>query len=779
MALRIEDYGIIGDLHTAALVGRDGSIDWLCLPRFDSAACFAKLLGDQDNGSWRLAPKGAHVATHRHYRGETLVLESEFVTDEGSVRVVDCMPIRQQHPEVVRLVEGVRGKVTMEMTLTIRFGYGQIIPWVRKSDGTLNAIAGPDGLSLWTPVHCKGQDFSTVAEFTVWEGQQIPFSLTWFPANEEPPRPVDAAFAIQDTELWWADWVTQCSYQGEYREAVVRSLITLKALTYEPTGGIVAAATTSLPETLGGNRNWDYRFCWLRDATLTLESLMRGGFYQEAMAWRQWLVRAIAGDPAQMQIMYGAGGERRLDEWEIDWLPGFENSAPVRIGNAAAGQFQLDVYGEVMSALYESSDTIETTDNPTWELQLSLMDFLVDGWREPDDGIWEVRGPRRHFTHSKVMAWVAIDRAIKTAEKHNLDGPVDRWKEVRKEIFDQVCDEGFNTQKGSFTQYYGSDELDASLLMIPLVGFLPAHDPRMRGTIEAVERELVDGGFVLRYRTADTGDVDGLSGREGAFLACSFWLADCLSLLGRDHDARQLLDRLLGLRNDLGLLSEEYDPVAGRLVGNFPQAFSHVSLVNSASKMGGQEKPSSSHVIAGLARRALTEGKGRTRPRHMGGFDARTMLSRLVQSTDTDLPGRATHVVQEAIGAKPPGLDGPPATPTPTPSAKHPTAVATTAPAKVADAAASQGQRRATTKKAGTRKAVGKKAAGKKATKKATVKTATKQAGTKKPAATKTATKTATTAKRTVKTAKRTATSAAAPVKAAQRSGRPTAVSQP
>ena len=655
MALSIEDYGIIGDLHTAALVGRDGSIDWLCLPRFDSGACFAKLLGDEDHGSWKLAPKGSHGATHRHYRGDTLVLETEFVTDEGSVRVVDCMPIRQQHPEVVRLVEGVRGKVTMEMNLTIRFGYGQIVPWVRRTDGTLNAIAGPDGLSLWTPVTCKGQDLTTVAEFTVWEGQQIPFSLTWFPANEDPPRPVDAAYAIQDTELWWTDWAKQCTYQGEYREAVVRSLITLKALTYEPTGGIVAAATTSLPETLGGSRNWDYRFCWLRDATLTLESLMRGGFYQEAMDWRSWLLRAIAGDPAQMQIMYGAGGERRLDEWEIDWLPGYERSSPVRIGNAAAGQFQLDVYGEVMSALYESSDAAEPGDSPTWELQLSLMEFLGDGWREPDDGIWEVRGPRRHFTHSKVMAWVAIDRAIKTAEEHDLPGPVEHWKVVRKEIHDQVCDEGFNAEKGSFTQYYGSDELDASLLMIPLVGFLPAQDPRMRGTIEAIERELVEGGFVLRYRTVDTGDVDGLTGREGAFLACSFWLADCLSLLGRDHDARQLLDRLLCLRNDLGLLSEEYDPVAGRLVGNFPQAFSHVSLVNSASKIGGDQKPSSSHVISTLARRALAEGKG-SATRRRGAFSARNVLSRLVESGTSDPAHSAAHVMKEAIGSPSGGM---------------------------------------------------------------------------------------------------------------------------
>jgi GH15 family glucan-1,4-alpha-glucosidase len=649
MALPIEDYGIIGDLHTAALVGRDGSIDWLCLPRFDSSACFTKLLGEEDHGFWKLAPKGSQGATHRHYRGDTLVLESEFVTDEGTIRVIDCMPIRQQHPEVVRLVEGVLGKVTMEMVLTIRFGYGQIVPWVRRTDGTLSAIAGPDGLSLWTPVDVRGQDLSSVAEFTVSEGQQIPFSLTWFPANEEPPRPIDAAYAIQDTELWWTDWSSQCTYQGDYREAVVRSLITLKALTYEPTGGIVAAATTSLPETLGGNRNWDYRFCWLRDATLTLESLMRGGFYEEAMAWRNWLVRAVAGDPSQMQIMYGAGGERRLDEWEIDWLPGYEGSAPVRIGNAAAGQFQLDVYGEVMSALYESQPSGEQGTSPTWDFQLSLMDFLRDGWREPDDGIWEVRGPRRHFTHSKVMAWVAIDRAIKTAEQFGMDGPVDAWKEIRQEIHDQVCDQGFNATIGSFTQYYGSDELDASLLMIPLVGFLPATDPRMRGTIEAVERDLVEGGFVLRYRTVDTGDVDGLTGREGAFLACSFWLADCLAMLGRTHDARQLLDRLLGLRNDLGLLSEEYDPVAGRLVGNFPQAFSHVSLVNSASKLAGETKPTPDHLVFGLARRAITRSKTAGRQRHMGGVATEGMLSKLVESVKIDGPGSAARAIKAAV----------------------------------------------------------------------------------------------------------------------------------
>ncbi len=709
MALRIEDYGIIGDLHTAALVGRDGSIDWLCLPRFDSAACFTKLLGDDDHGFWKIAPKGSHSATHRHYRGDTLVLETEFVTEEGTVRVIDCMPIRQEHPEVVRLVEGVRGKVTMDMNLTIRFGYGQIVPWVRRLDGTLSAIAGPDGLSLWTTAECYGQDFSTVSQFTVSEGQQIPFSLTWFPGNEEPPRPVDAAYAIQDTELWWTDWSSQCTYEGDYREAVVRSLITLKALTYEPTGGIVAAATTSLPEALGGNRNWDYRFCWLRDATLTLESLMRGGFYHEAMAWRNWLLRAVAGDPSQMQIMYGAGGERRLDEWEIDWLPGYERSAPVRIGNAAAGQFQLDVYGEVMSALYESESECGNEDgtSPTWEFQLSLMDFLRDGWREPDDGIWEVRGPRRHFTHSKVMAWVAIDRAIKTAEEFNLDGPLDDWKEIRQEIHDQVCDQGFNIDKGSFTQYYGSDELDASLLMIPLVGFLPAQDPRVRGTIEAVERELVDGGFVLRYRTNDTGDVDGLSGREGSFLACSFWLADCYTLLGRTHDARQLLDRLLGLRNDLGLLSEEYDAVAGRLVGNFPQAFSHVSLVNSASKLAGDEKPTSNHMVLGLARRALTSSKSTGNPRHMGELTAHGMLSKLADSVTADGPRSAARAIKAAVGGGVPagatasgatsktGTRGVKRRPRPTapPSAKRTTKVQANSPMRAVASMATPGGR--------------------------------------------------------------------------------------
>ena len=663
MTLPIDDYGIIGDLHAAALVGRDGSIDWLCLPRFDSPACFAKLLGSEEHGYWKLAPKGAHRTTHRRYRGDSLVLESEFVTDEGTVRVVDCMPIRQQHPEIIRLVEGVRGRVTMEMQLVIRFGYGQVVPWVRRVDGIMTATAGPDALSLWTPVHTRGQDLTTVAEFTVSEGQQVPFSLAWFPASEEPPRPVDAVYSIEDTESWWHDWVSQCTYEGDYKEAVVRSLITLKALSYLPTGGIVAAATTSLPEALGGGRNWDYRFCWLRDATLTLESLMRGGFYGEALAWRDWLLRAIAGDPSQMQIMYGPAGERRLDEWEADWLPGYEGSSPVRIGNAAAGQFQLDVFGEVMSALYEAARAGGAMEQPAWALQRSLMNYLESGWRDPDDGIWEVRGPRRHFTHSKVMAWVAMDRAVKMVEECSVDGPVDQWRATRAEIHDQVCDEGFSTTKGSFTQYYGSDQLDASLLMIPLVGFLPAHDPRVRGTIEAVERELVDGGFVLRYRTADTGDVDGLTGREGAFLACSFWLADCLAMIGRTNDARAMLERLLELRNDLGLLSEEYDPVAGRLVGNFPQAFSHVSLVNSACKIGGQPKPTLGDGAFDQVRRSFgraLSGSGRAR---------RSGVPRPAahRSTLTPTPAPPKASADPPVGASPPGVTPPPGATPPTP----------------------------------------------------------------------------------------------------------------
>jgi GH15 family glucan-1,4-alpha-glucosidase len=588
--LLIEDYGIIGDTHTAALVGRDGSIDWLCLPRFDSEACFAKLLGDDHNGFWRIAPApgaGEVLKVTRSYRDETLVLETEFETPRGVARLVDCMPVREYHPQVIRVVEGVRGAVEMRMDMAMRFDYGSVVPWVRSSGRLLSAVAGPNALALWTSVETSGEDMTTIADFTLTEGESETFELAWFPSHEHAPRPANAAFAIEDTEAWWREWASYCTFEGEWRDAVVRSLITLKALTYYPTGGIVAAATTSLPETLGGVRNWDYRYCWLRDATLTLEALMRGGYHDEAMAWRNWLLRAAAGNPSDLQIMYGPAGERRLDEWEVPWLSGYEGSAPVRIGNAAAGQYQLDVYGEVMSALFEASQMGETSDEAAWALQIELMKFLEHGWTEPDDGIWEVRGPRRHFTHSKVMAWVAVDRAVRMVEECKSEGPVEHWRELRDQIHEEVCAKGFNVDVGAFTQYYGSDALDASLLMIPLVGFLPATDERMRSTIEAIERDLTEDGFVLRYRADDAHDVDGLEGHEGAFLACSFWMADCLYLLGRKDDARKMLERLLELRNDLGLLAEEYDAKARRQVGNFPQAFSHVSLVNTAFNLSG------------------------------------------------------------------------------------------------------------------------------------------------------------------------------------------------
>ncbi len=604
VALPIEDYGLIGDTHTAAIVGRDGSIDWLCLPRFDSDACFARLLGDDRHGFWRIAPTAEQIDTRRRYRGDTLVLETEFKTPGGVARLVDCMPIREVNPQVVRIVEGVSGTVDIRMQLAMRFGYGSVLPWVRRSGSLTTAIAGPDALSLWTPVDTQGEDMTTVAEFTVRDGDQVPFVLTWFPSHQEAPRPVDPRFAVEDTEMWWEDWASTFNFEGQWRDPVMRSLITLKALTYNPTGGIVAAPTTSLPETLGGGRNWDYRYCWLRDATLTLESLMRGGYFEEAMQWRNWLLRAVAGDPADLQIMYGPAGERRLDEWEAPWLPGYEGSAPVRIGNAAAGQFQLDVYGEVMSALYVASRVGGNLSETAWALQRLLMGFLMTGWKEPDDGIWEVRGPRRHFTHSKVMAWVAFDRAIKMVDECGESGPVDEWREVRDTIFKQVCAEGFNTKVGAFTQYYGSDALDASLLMIPLMGFLPATDSRVRSTIEAIERDLTEDGFVLRYRATDAHDVDGLAGREGAFLACSFWLADCLHLLGRHDDAVALFERLVGLSNDLGLLSEEYDARVGRQVGNFPQAFSHVSLVNAAYNLSGHPEMDPQRIQPELPRLA-------------------------------------------------------------------------------------------------------------------------------------------------------------------------------
>jgi len=581
----IEDYALIGDTHTAALVSRSGSIDWLCLPRFDSAACFAALLGDERQGRWLIAPAGPVSAVRRGYQGDSLVLETEFHTPDGVVRLVDCMPPRQRDPDVARVVEGVRGRVPMRMELVIRFDYGSIVPWVRRQGGALHAIAGPDSVWLRTPVEVRGENFRTLAEFTVDEGERVPFTLTWHASHMPSPRRIDPIRAVDDTTGWWSEWASGITYKGGWRDAVIRALLTLKALTYQPTGGIVAAPTTSLPEALGGVRNWDYRYCWLRDATFTLDALMLAGLDSEATAWREWLLRAVAGQPQQMQILYGVAGERRITEQQLDWLPGYEQSRPVRTGNAAVNQFQLDVYGEVMDALYLARRVGLQYDETAWDLQRALMDFLESNWREPDEGLWEIRGPRRHFTHSKVMAWVAMDRAVKAVDLQQLEGPVQRWRALRREIHDEVCDQGFDAERNAFVQFYGGSQLDASLLMIPLVGFLPATDPRMRGTVEAVQRELSVDGLVLRYHPEGSADVDGLPPGEGAFLACSFWLADNLALMGRQREAREQFERLLSLRNDVGLLAEEYDPRSGRQLGNFPQAFSHVPLVNTASHL--------------------------------------------------------------------------------------------------------------------------------------------------------------------------------------------------
>ncbi len=583
MAERIENYAVIGDMQTAALVGRTGSIDWLCFPRFDSGACFAAMLGSEDNGHWRLAPVGRGAATRRRYRGESLVLESEWETADGAVRVIDFMPPRGEAPDVVRIVEGLDGAVPMTSELRLRFDYGSVVPWVRRLDGDLAAVAGPDAIWLRTPVETYGRDMTTYADFTVRKGDRVPFVLTWKASHLPPPTPVHAEHALLETLDFWSDWMVPCRYDGEWRDAVVRSLITLKALTYEPTGGIVAAATTSLPESIGGVRNWDYRFCWLRDATFTLQALLYSGFPDEARAWREWLLRAIAGNPDDLQIMYGVAGERRLPEFEVPWLAGYEGSKPVRVGNAAVDQFQLDVWGEVMDSLYQSRQSGLEPDDDSWRMQRSLMHYLESHWDEPDDGIWEVRGGRQHFVHSKVMAWVAADRAVKTVERTALEGPVDRWRALRRSIHEAVCEKGYDAERNTFTQYYGSRGLDASLLLIPQMGFLPATDKRVVGTVEAIQRELCADGFVLRYDTS--GNVDGLPGREGAFLACTFWLADDLHMIGRTDDARELFERLLALRNDVGLLAEEYDPVDRRLLGNVPQAFSHVPLVNTARNL--------------------------------------------------------------------------------------------------------------------------------------------------------------------------------------------------
>ncbi len=578
--LRIEDYALIGDTETGALVGLDGSIDWLCLPRFDAPACFAGLLGGPQHGRWMISPAGGVRRVERRYRPGTLVLETLWETDDGVVRVVDCMPPRDLIPDVLRLVEGVSGRVPMRMELIVRFDYGAIVPWVRRHEQYLEAVAGPDALRLRTPVELRGENLTTVAEFAVRQGDVVPFGLSWHASHEQPPPVRDPARSVQATQRWWEAWSGRCTYDGGYAEPVSQSLRTLKALTYRPTGGIVAALTTSLPEQLGGVRNWDYRFCWLRDATFTLLSLLAAGYTEEAERWRDWLLRAVAGQPEAMQIMYGPAGERRLPELELPWLPGYERSAPVRIGNGAAQQFQLDVYGELMDSLHDARDAGIDPDPAAWGLQVKLMEFLETAWRREDEGIWEVRGPRRDFVHSKVMAWVAFDRAVKAVERFGLEGPADRWRALREQVHAEVCRDGFDAERATFTQSYGSRQLDASLLMIPLVGFLAPDDPRVDGTVRAIERELVEDGFVMRYPTQP--DVDGLPPGEGAFLPCSFWLVDCLALTGRRSEALALYDRLLELRNDVGLLSEEYDPHAERLVGNFPQAFTHVGLVNSA-----------------------------------------------------------------------------------------------------------------------------------------------------------------------------------------------------
>ncbi|MYS35524.1 GH15 family glucan-1,4-alpha-glucosidase [Streptomyces sp. KhCrAH-43] len=587
---RIEDYALIGDLQTAALVGKNGSVDWLCLPRFDSGACFAALLGDEDNGHWRIAPKGADTCTRRAYAGESLVLETYWETRTGTVKVIDFMPQRGKEPDVMRIVEGVSGTVDMHSVIRLRFDFGSIVPWMRRSDGHRVAVAGPDSAWLRSepPVKTWGQQFSTCSSFSVSEGEKVAFVLTWHPSHSPRPKRVDPYEALENTLTDWAEWSARCKYEGPYREAVVRSLITLKALTFGPTGGIVAAPTTSLPEEIGGVRNWDYRFCWLRDSTLTLGALISAGYLEEAAAWRDWLLRAVAGDPADLQIMYGLAGERRLPESELPWLRGYENSAPVRIGNAAVRQRQLDVYGEVIDSLRLARDAGLDDKPHAWSLQLSLLGFLESTWREPDEGLWEIRGQRRHFVHSKVMAWVAADRAVRSLEDDpTLAGDADRWRAMRDAVHREVCEKGYDPVRNTFTQSYGSRELDAATLLIIRTGFLPPDDPRVIGTVDAVREELGSGdGLVRRYST-DGPSIDGLPGGEGAFLACSFWLADALRMTGRTDEATELFEQLLDLRNDVGLLAEEYDPVARRQLGNFPQAFSHIGLVGTAVSLAG------------------------------------------------------------------------------------------------------------------------------------------------------------------------------------------------
>jgi GH15 family glucan-1,4-alpha-glucosidase len=589
MPLKIEDYAVIGDCETAALVGKDGSIDWLCWPAFCSGACFAALLGDADNGRWQIAPAGKIVGVTRKYREHTLILETTFDAEDGSFTVVDFMPIRGRHSDIVRIVRGTKGQTAVHLELAVRFDYGRAVPWVTRFDGGVQAVAGPDLVVFRTSVEHRGEDMKTVADFTVNEGESVSFVLTYGVSHEPVPHPIDPEKALEETQKFWTAWAGRCNDAGEYSEAIERSLITLKSLIYKPTGGIVAAVTTSLPEALGGTRNWDYRYCWLRDATFTLFALMNGGYYGEAKAWKEWLRRAIAGSPDQLQIMYGISGERHLLEWEVPWLTGYEGSTPVRVGNAASTQVQLDVYGEVLGAYLHSETGIEDGDPESFRLPQNILEHLETIWQQPDQGIWETRGQAKQFTYSKMMAWVAFDRAIKAAEQYGFEVPIDRWKKVRDAIHEEICSKAFDSEMGSFVQSYVEKAepgaLDASLLLMPLVGFLPANDKRVIGTVEAIERHLMKDGLVLRYDTTKVDD--GLPPGEGVFLACSFWMVSALCMIGREEDARKLFDRLLTLRNDVGLLSEEYDPARKRMVGNFPQALSHIALVNAAFQLQG------------------------------------------------------------------------------------------------------------------------------------------------------------------------------------------------
>jgi GH15 family glucan-1,4-alpha-glucosidase len=598
VSLPIEDYGLIGNTRTGALVGRNGSIDWLCVPRFDSAACFSALLGDRTNGRWIIEPAGDVKKVTRRYRGATLILDTTFEMSDGSVTLTDFMPIsrREDRVDLVRIARCTSGSVTMRKEFILRFGYGREIPWVRRAEYGLRAVAGPDAMELRTPLRLTGHNLTHTAEFKLTENQELSFQLIWYPSHRPTPRGGDVNSMLAETAKWWNDWSSRCKWSGDWHNQIMRSLITLKALTYAPTGGMVAAPTTSLPEALGGVRNWDYRFCWLRDATLTLYALLIAGYTQEARAWREWLLRAVAGHPQEMQIMYGLAGERQLTEGELPWLAGYAGSRPVRIGNAAHQQFQLDVYGEVMDTMHVARKHRVPEQQDAWNLQKRLLDYLESVWDQPDEGIWEVRGPRRHFTHSKVMAWVGVDRAVKAIEKFGLNGPLDRWRSLRQLVHDDVCRNGYDSKRNAFMQYYGASTLDASILMMPLVGFLPVHDPRVVGTIKAVEEELMVDGFVLRY--SSSGTVDGLPSGEGAFLACTYWYADNLAGLGRIDEARAIFERLLAISNDLGLLAEEYDPSLKRQLGNFPQAFTHVCLINTAHNLAARKKPAVDRATA-------------------------------------------------------------------------------------------------------------------------------------------------------------------------------------